>query len=507
MVGLRRCPVGSVARRSVPGALRVDHTGGTDPEDLIAKYGRYVDERSATVLIGAGLSRQVGYPGWGGLLAPMQAELNTPAMDDMALLAEYFVTAAPGNRDRLDRHVIDTFAALGDPAPARVHRLLAELPIDEYWTTNYDPLVERAIGDPHIFANDEELATASVERGQRRVNKMHGSIDPAGPLILTRTDYENYPNTHPRFWQLLQAQFLTKTFLFLGFSFTDPNLELVFKLVRTLTSGIRRDHFAIMKSPDPTGDSDVDAKTRAAFDLKIADLENVGVHVVVVDSYDAIDEILSKLVARCRPPQLMISGSTPTTSPRPMAAGGAYPTAPIPAEIADIAAAIGDKLAGTAVAAVAGGEVGSLVGYQMCRTLVVSDRYDPDRFTLVRRRRDDKVDPPNTRLGNIVFTGDDPTDLRSNALRRVRALLVLGGSDGTRTEVDQAFKAELGVVPVGRTGGTAQQVWQDMQARLSDLRLGGRPIDATSFEHLMSDDVDQVAAAAVALCLQALSLD
>lgn len=132
-------------------------------------------------------------------------------MDDTVLLAQYFVDAVPGNRDVLDRHVIDTFAAVGDPDPARAHELLAELPIDEFWTTSYDPLVERAVGDAHVFANDEELATAGVEPGRRRINKMHGSIDPPGPLILTRDDYEQYPTTHPRFWQLLQAQFLTKT--------------------------------------------------------------------------------------------------------------------------------------------------------------------------------------------------------------------------------------------------------------------------------------------------------
>jgi hypothetical protein len=110
---------------------------------------------------------------------------------------------------------------------------------------------------------------------------MHGSIDPAGPFVLTRDDYDHYPTSHPRFWQLLQAQSLTKTFLFLGFSFTDPNLELVFRLARTHTADIQREHFAIMKKPDDSGDPDRDAKAMRAFEMKIDDFEKAGVHVVV----------------------------------------------------------------------------------------------------------------------------------------------------------------------------------------------------------------------------------
>src|SRR5258708_7516734 len=128
----------------------------------------------------------------------MRIELGLDETEDIPLLAQYFVDAYPDGRARLDQHVIDEFNAVGDPDPPLAHRLLAQLPIDEFWTTNFDPLLERAIGDAHVFANDAELASAHVEPGERRVNKMHGSIDPPGPFVLTRDDYELYPTTHPR---------------------------------------------------------------------------------------------------------------------------------------------------------------------------------------------------------------------------------------------------------------------------------------------------------------------
>ena len=52
------------------------------------------------------------------------------------------------------------------------------------------------------------------------------------PLVLARDQFVRYPDTHQRFWSLLQASFLTKSFLFLGFSFEDPNFEQIFRLVR-----------------------------------------------------------------------------------------------------------------------------------------------------------------------------------------------------------------------------------------------------------------------------------
>jgi len=152
------------------------------------------------------------------------------------------------------------------------------------------------------------------------VYKIHGSIDPPGPIVLTRDDYERYPTTHPRFWHLLQAQFLTKSFLFLGFGFTDPNLDIVFKLVRLSAADVKREHFTIMKQPD------TDAERRL-FQLKAGELGRVGVGVVVVDTYDEIAIVLGKLVARCRPPQLMVSGSAPPEVAR-ATVDGAYPTGP-----------------------------------------------------------------------------------------------------------------------------------------------------------------------------------
>ena len=141
------------------------------------------------------------------------------------------------------------------------------------------------------------------------------------------------------------------------------------------------------------------------------------------------------------------------------------------------------------------------------RTLAADHAYDPRRFTLLRRQRDQPLDAPNFRLGRISFTGDVPNDLRS-----ARA----GGGPGprdpgrrlrrTQAEIDEALTIGLGIVPVASTGGTAQDHWNRMREHLDQEVLGGQRIDLGVFDTLASPESDKAVDAAVRLAIQALYL-
>lgn len=475
-----------------------------DALELVNRFGRQVDASSATVFVGAGLSIAAGYPGWEQLVEPLREDLGIAPIQDLPQLAQYFADTAPGGREHLEGRVRSALEAVGTPPLTSSHLLLTQLPVTEIWTTNYDSLVERASGDAHVFVSDPDLA-GTVEPGKRRVYKMHGSLKPPSPIVITRDDYERYPSTHTRFWALLQAQFLTRSFLFLGFSFTDPNIEVVFRLVRLHAADAQREHFAVLKRPESSGSSAEDAQANRLFELRVKDLDRVGVRVLVIEAHAEVESLLQSLVARCRPSQAMISGSAPGSVARDET-GPSYPIGPLPSELEEMATAIGARLADTEVRLLAAGEVGAIAGYEMLRQLNHRGLYRPERFTLVRRVRDQPLDHPNQRFGEIVFTGEQPNDLRSSALRQVRALLVLGGADGTMNEVQQAEEVGLGIVPVGATGGTAEAVWQRMRSNLSSQVLGGLPIDERDFDLLMSADINASAAAAVRLLSQAVFL-
>lgn len=206
---------------------------GLDTQDFVARYGAYVDASDASVFVGAGLSMRAGYPGWGELCAPFLAQLDLSELADLPQVVQYFQDNVPGGRERVEGYLRETIASVprlsADSAELRAHRLLADLPIRSVWTTNYDSLLEEMLNDGSPVERDDTLAKAPPP-GSRLILKMHGSIHRGDsgfqvPLVIARDDYERYSTTNPRFWQLLQAEFLTKSFLFLGFSFTDPNLE------------------------------------------------------------------------------------------------------------------------------------------------------------------------------------------------------------------------------------------------------------------------------------------
>jgi SIR2-like domain len=474
-----------------------------DADEFVTKFGTYVDERSASVFVGAGLSMAAGYPNWQELTKPFRQQLRIQKMDDLPQLVQYYQDNVPGGRPRIDDHVTKAIEAITDPRPTRSHQLLGELPIEVYWTTNYDPLLEMAIDGAHAITEDRQLAE-HVPPGSRLIYKMHGSVSPTlergGPsgtplhVILSRDDYERYPETHPRFWSVLQAYFLTRTFLFLGFSFTDPNLEHVFRLVRLRISDIPRQHFAVLRRPDSPAE-------QRLHDLRRGELEAVGIRVVEIADHAEIEPLLLRLVARARPFRVFLSGSP--LGPR-AALPGSYPVAELPEELVEFAEQLGALLAGSRLRLMTGGTLGATVGYEFARQLRLQGRYDPDRFVLLRRYGDAEVNYPNRRIGTIIFTDGDPTDLRTTAFEQVRALLVLGGQEGTAWEITQARELGYGIVPIATTGGAAQQAWRAISDDWASYRLGGRPVDKRDFDLLNSNDAYASAAAAVRLLQQAL---
>lgn len=470
-----------------------------DREAFIEGYCDAIEAGQASALIGAGLSLGAGYPTWDELLEPIAAEFGIPEAADLPLRAQY-IENQPEGRLRLGKHVAKTIAAV-DPKPLENHILLAQLGIGDSWTTNFDSLVETADADLTVIAHDEDL----VERAgrQRRLCKMHGSIprgatEPEGgrdQLVLSRSDYERYEWTHPRLWRLLQAQFLTSSFLFLGFSMTDPNFEAVFKIARLVTADKPMTHYAVMKRPD--GDDGM-------FDLRAADLSRAGIRLVEIADYSEITTILRKLVVRTRPAGLFVSGSARDPGDTESTGSDTYPTAESNEQLNRFAEALGNRLADEDVPSiVAAGDIGARVGYSFLARL---ENYDSSRFLLVRRRSDKDVDPPSRRQGQIWFSGDEPSTMRSAAFEHVRAVVLLGGSSGTESEAETALALGMTVVPVAHTGGTARKVWQSMSDDLHRHGVGQREIDPQQFADLGSPDFDTAVRAATGLIRDGLFL-
>ncbi|TDE31040.1 SIR2 family protein [Actinomadura sp. 6K520] len=445
--------------------------------DLLSQYGAAVLSRNASLFVGAGMSLDAGFATWGQLLAVPQKQANIPNMTDMPLLAQYYVLLTPGGREALESHILAQMSHIST-TPTEGHRLVAELTIDDIWTTNYDCLLEEAMPNARVVTREEDLTKRQILTRQR-ITKMHGSLTKETPInwlqnpTITRSDYEKYEREHPRKWASLRASYMTRAFLFLGFSFSDPNIEILLRLSRTLLDVGGPEHFTVLKRPNG-GDEE------RLHDLRVKDLEESGIGVHEIADYSEIVPLLQQLVRRTRQPLLFVSGSDGTN----------------PSAVKEIGKRIGHRLADLDLRlASLAGPASFAVSFPFGHSLQANSRYSPDRISFYFR--ESKETPPllPRRMGTAVYTGWTREEMLADVLPQCRAVLVLGGGDRTSEEVEMARQAQIPVIPVPTSGGTAARVYETVS--IEDL-LGADVTDEDrrDWENLNDSEPEIVAMAA-----------
>jgi hypothetical protein len=134
--------------------------------------------------------------------------------------------------------------------PAKIHDNLSSVDSRLVMTTNFDKLYEnRANQLQHntvIVKNYYDKDIADVfRRRDRVVLKVHGTIDSPDATIFTRSQYALARRDHGHFYQLLRGVFVTHTFVFLGASMRDPDIQLLLEDNAYSFEG-SRPHFIVM---------------------------------------------------------------------------------------------------------------------------------------------------------------------------------------------------------------------------------------------------------------------
>jgi hypothetical protein len=445
--------------------------------ELIAKFGAAPTGGNAAIFVGAGLSRGRGYPDWKDLLAVPRDQARIPdTIKDLALVAEYYQRNVAGGRDALNMHVLRELEK-ARAEPGEGHHLLARLPIDDFWTTNYDCLIEEsaAVGLSVVYS-ESDLARRGA--GRRRLVKMHGSTNPEGTAwvekpVLTRSDYEGYEAKHPRMWAALKATYLTRSFLFLGFSFADPNIELLLRLARGLGELTSPEHFTALSRPREPNEI-------REHDLRVQDLETSGIAVYEIKDYYELNPLLRKLVRRTREPVLFISGSDSDDSELSIARS-------VGNRLADLTELKVCSLAGPAA-------LHTSFGFGDAR----ADRgmYKAQDIEFHFRVREGAESPRlGQRTGTAIHTGLTQDELRRQVLDEARVCLILGGGQRTDAEIGLALELGVPVVPMPTTKGAAKRAYDTLSptVALGVDTLSGE--DATNWKLLASATPETVVGA------------
>jgi hypothetical protein len=284
-------------------------------DEFLKTFTTALDEGYAAIFAGAGLSRSSGFVDWKELLRDIATDLglSVDVETDLVSLAQFHVNVREG-RTRLNQLLVNEFTR--DTESTDNHTLIANLPIQTVWTTNYDTLLENAFRQankrPDVKFSQDQFSVTLPKRDVT-IYKMHGDVSRPQDAVLIKEDYETYDLNRSGFSDLLKGDLLKKTFLFLGFSFTDPNIDYILSRIRNLMGQNRRDHYCIMKRPTKPkrgGKSQAQYEyDRTKLELRIGDLKRYGIHALMINDYDEITEILKELNQRSHRNDVFVSGS------------------------------------------------------------------------------------------------------------------------------------------------------------------------------------------------------
>jgi hypothetical protein len=288
--------------------------------DFVDTFAKAIRENNAAIFAGAGLSCAAGFVNWKELLREIAADLDLDVdkENDLIAIAQYHFNEKGNNRQKLNQLLIDEFTH--GAIVTQNHKILASLPIQTYWTTNYDKLIEKAIEDegktPDAKITSSNLSN-NLSKRDAVVYKMHGDVSLPDQAVLTKDDYEVYNDTRQLYTTALQGDLVAKTFLFIGFSFDDPNLTYILSRIRILLGKNQRPHYCFLKNPNRKDfQSDIEFNYAVIqHKLKINDLKRYSINALLIDDYSEITEVLKAIQKKVLRSSIFISGAANCYTP------------------------------------------------------------------------------------------------------------------------------------------------------------------------------------------------
>jgi hypothetical protein len=205
----------------------------------------YLSKGPCVVVVGAGLSSEIGLPDWSGLAEEILEALRKANPKDLEAAELDFVhNDFPSLLGRAWRGVSSTLViesckkVLADTGKSGSgYRFVVKFPFKGYLTTNLEHILARHFSDAAIAIT--QLGNTKVDLEQvdfdalRCVVNIHGSLDDPNNLVLTDDQYDAVLHD-PRFDSLrffITSHLSTSRVLFIGYSLSDPDLQFLLKRI------------------------------------------------------------------------------------------------------------------------------------------------------------------------------------------------------------------------------------------------------------------------------------
>lgn len=289
-------------------------------KSFINAFVTEINNGDAAIFAGAGLSASTGFVNWKELLKDLAEEigLNIEKEHDYISVAQYHFNKF--KRGKINNKIINEFTTLKDGSEN--HKILSRIGIETFWTTNYDQLIEKTL-DQAGKTVEKKIRNKDFSRNIKKKDailyKMHGDKDSPDEAVLTKDDYESYNDKKILFTTALIGDLLSKTFLFIGFSFDDPNLDFILSKIKILLEEDTPTHYCLLKEVTESDYKDFTKNTdenkedylyaKIKQQLKIENLVRYGINAIMIKDYSEITLILSEIEKRIKRKNIFISGA------------------------------------------------------------------------------------------------------------------------------------------------------------------------------------------------------
>jgi len=216
--------------------------------DSIKEINKARTNNRLVIFVGSGVSNNSGVPTWKGLIETIAKKINynencngcdsietsCPKEEcskrfnftatEFLRIPEYYYQSA--SSDEYFQTISDTLKC--DKESNAVDEIILDIAPHHIITTNYDTLLENSASiktaNYKVIYEDKDLLSNASDC---YIIKMHGDIDHPQTIVLKESDYIDYEHTHPLISTYIKSLLVNHTFLFVGYSLNDNNLNLI----------------------------------------------------------------------------------------------------------------------------------------------------------------------------------------------------------------------------------------------------------------------------------------
>lgn len=168
--------------------------------------------------------------------------------------------------------------------PSAIHESILKMDPKIVVTTNYDDIYDKfsQSGDAgagyNVCRQYESHLINDLRSPVRSIVKAHGCVTDPSKIVLSKYQYFKARQDSPNFFKVLDALFITHTLFFVGYSLSDPDIQILLENTN-ITAPSVHNHYALVK------------KDTMHLSLKTSAMKSYNIRFVEYDSADHSDMV------------------------------------------------------------------------------------------------------------------------------------------------------------------------------------------------------------------------